>query len=459
MKKIDFAPEYKPYKGSEKTLENSLVYMSENTDEIICVGENVGFIGKNCDGYVVAPTNHANAVVMRRVFPFTAPVQALRQPCSIGVGDRLGVAARGHIELFQGYKAIPVLAQQSIRELTLTNRTYSDVLDCVTFANFKYNYTRGFGADGDHLKTEKEIEYALNSGFTMITLDCSEHIGKGADLEGSDSYLGEISVGKVTFEVDEKQLKVALQTYGEAINFIDKIYHKYILGNKVDFEISIDETATITTPFQHYFVANELNKRGVKFDTLAPRFVGEFQKGIDYKGDLAEFERQLIEHNEIAEHFGYKISVHSGSDKFSVFPIIGKVTKGRFHLKTAGTNWLEAVKLVAMVDPALFREIHKFALSVFDQATKYYHVTTDLNNIPDIDTLSDCQLVDLFNNNDARQLIHITYGLILGQKSTDGKFLFRDRLYELWNNNSAEYAKLIVKHIGKHLDLLGCEKL
>ena len=134
----------------------------------------------------------------------------------------------------------------------------------------------------------------------------------------------------------------------------------------------------------------------------------------------------------------------------------GKETKGRFHLKTAGTNWLEAMKLVAMKDPSLYREVHKYALTAFEAATAYYHVTTQLDRIPNIDTLSDAQLPDLFKHTDARQLIHITYGLILNEKNADGSYTFKDRLYRLWRTYRNEYADLLESHIGQHAkDILG----
>jgi hypothetical protein len=156
-------------------------------------------------------------------------------------------------------------------------------------------------------------------------------------------------------------------------------------------------------------------------------------------------------HAAISRHFGYKISIHSGSDKFSIFPSAGKETQGRFHLKTAGTNWLEAMKLVAIKDPGLYREVHKYALTAFEAATAYYHVTTDLNKIPNIDTLSDSQLPGLFKLNDSRQLIHITYGLILNEKNPDGSYAFKDRLYKLWRKYREEYAQLLFEHIGHHV--------
>ena len=138
-----------------------------------------------------------------------------------------------------------------------------------------------------------------------------------------------------------------------------------------------------------------------------------------------------------------------------MFPSIAHETRGYFHVKTAGTNWLEAMRVVAMMDPALFREVHNYALSVFGEAEKYYHVTTDLSKIPDVSTVEDKDLPKLFENNDSRQLIHITYGFILGHKNPDGSFTFQDRLFKLWRENEKVYCSTLVNHIGRHLQLLG----
>lgn len=430
-----------------------------------------GFSGEALsDGKIKLPLNHENANALRKYFPFTAPGRVLNKERSFGLGDRLGVATPGHIQLFKHYDAYPVFAQQSIRELNLTNRTYEDVLDSASFAVFREDFQKTWGADGDHLKTRQDVEYALSLGFTMITLDCSEHI-KGNVNESNagplpekyrTKYLGkQFDIGEgVVLTFSEAELRVIAAIYGDAIDFAAGMYDYFLKDGKynADFEISIDETATPTTPLQHYFVARELIDAGVSFATIAPRFCGEFQKGIDYIGDLAQFEAEIKIHAVIARHFKYKLSIHSGSDKFSVFPSIGRECHGIFHVKTAGTNWLEAMGVVARADPALYREVHTYALEAFAEASQYYHVTTDLAKIPGVDTLSDSELPRLFENNDSRQLIHITYGLILGKKNPDGSFTFRDRLYRLWRQQENAYAEALKKHIGKHLDLLGVKK-
>ena len=426
-----------------------------------------------CDSctYVVAAKSHKNANALREMFAFTAPQPVLKKTRTFGVGDRLGIATPGHLRVFKEYDAYPILAQQSIRELNLTERTYEDVLDAASYYVFRDGYKDGFGADGDHLKKAEEIEYALSLGFSMITLDCSEHIRGGvekltsaelaAECKLSDElvarYIGKdivIEGEKLVF--DEDELRRCVLIYGEAIEFAAGIFKKYFKdgGAKADFEVSIDETATPTSPLQHYFAANELILRGVDVATVAPRFCGEFQKGVDYIGDLAQFERELKTHAAIARHFGYKLSIHSGSDKFSTFALIGKYTNGNFHVKTAGTNWLEAMRAVAAADPAMYREIHAFALEKFEDAKKFYHVTTDLNKVPALDTLTDAELPNLFTMNDARQLIHITYGFILTEKNADGTYRFKNRLYKFWRENEAVYSDMLYAHIGKHLALL-----
>ena len=113
------------------------------------------------------------------------------------------------------------------------------------------------------------------------------------------------------------------------------------------------------------------------------------------------------------------------------------------------------MKVIAEHEPALYREIHQYALDyAFEKATAYYHVTTNLNNIPALDTLTDAQLPELFKNNDSRQLIHITYGLILNEKNEDGTDRFRSRLYQAWRTHAEEYAQNLEKHIGHHLEQL-----
>ncbi|RJX24647.1 MAG: hypothetical protein C4537_06145 [Acholeplasma sp.] len=448
------------------------VISDHKTDYLILEGnDSLGFFGElitvGSHQAIKIPLTHHNANILRSHFPFTNPIPVLRKKRSFGLGDRLGIAGEGHLRVFKACDAYPVLAQQSMRELTLTKRSYEDVLDAASFAVFKFGYHDGFGADGDHLKKMDDIENVLKLGYTMITLDCSDYI-KNDVLTLSDEeiknritlpevmkkiYLDrEINVEGHLIHFNEMDLMRAYYVYQDAIEYTTKVYQKFFKNQAyaANLELSIDETMTPTKPVEHFFVANELKNQGVVLDTLAPRFCGEFQKGVDYIGDLNQFERELGVHAAIARHFDYKLSIHSGSDKFSIFSIIGNHTKGIFHIKTAGTNWLEAMRLVAIKDPNLYREIHAFALDAFDEARKLYHVTTDLTKIPSLKTLSDDELPALFQLNDARQLIHITYGAILTAENNQ-QDRFRTKLYRLWSSYHQEYARMLESHIGEHI--------
>jgi hypothetical protein len=429
------------------------------------------------EGGKICGLTHANRLVLNRHFPYTAPRAFGTQVATLGLGDRLGLASPGHIQTVLGRDVKPILAQQSIRELNLTGRDYKEVLDAACYAAFQEGYTGGFGADGDHLKVESDIRMSLDLGFTMLTLDCSEKIDNTidglsdaevsakyaslpADVRGhyEGRYLGQsFQVGQFTVSFNQADVMRNALIYGEAIQFMKHVYRTYIVtaDREIDFEISIDETLSITAPASHYLVANELYSDGMTIYSMAPRFCGEFQKGIDYIGDIAQFERELAVHAAIADHFGYKLSIHSGSDKFSVFPIIAEHTKGRFHVKTAGTNWLEAVRAVARVNPGLYRRMHAYAVEHFHEALAYYHVKADLKKVKPLDQVSDERLPEYMDDEDARQLIHITYGILLQAKDEQGKSLFKDEFYRTLTEQEDAYENALKAHIGRHLDLLG----
>ncbi|MBY7142292.1 tagaturonate epimerase family protein [Virgibacillus sp. NKC19-3] len=434
-------------------------------------GEDVGENGKAC------PLTHENRLVLNRYFDYTVPRAFGTKVATMGLGDRLGLASPGHIETIRHRDVKPVLAQQSIRELNLTNRSMNDVLDAAAFAVFQEGYKGGYGADGDHIKKESDIKYALSLGVSMITLDCSDQIDKSIEEATaetvkqeyhklpkdvkeyySEKYLDKtFKINGLSLTFNEIDLMRNVLLYNEAITYTAHVYHEYISkeDRAIDFEISIDETETITSPVSHFFVANELIQKQVGVVSLAPRFCGEFQKGIDYIGDLEQFEHELSEHALIAEHFGYKLSIHSGSDKFKVFPTIAKYTKGILHIKTAGTNWLEAIRVIAKVNPSLYRTMHRFALEHFEETLKYYHVTPDLKSIKSLDDVPDEDLSDYMNDDAARQLFHVTFGLILSNKDDNGHFTMKDDIFQTLSDYEETYTESLITHIGKHLDKLG----
>ena len=250
-------------------------------------------------------------------------------------------------------------------------------MDAAVWAVFQEGYEKGFGADADHLKTIDDIDLMVENGFTMFTFDPSEFVVNEADhiseteldksinnlnWEGLQSNIKDLSTEYLDKEFilsetliiksDLINLKRALVKYGNAIAHIKKLYDHLVTkypNYDSEVEISVDETESVTTPFEHFFFVKELNRLGVKFISLAPRFIGDFEKGIDYKGDLDLFKQEYLKHLVITKYFGnYKISLHSGSDKFSVYKVIGSI-KGAFtHIKTAGTSYLEALKVMAI---------------------------------------------------------------------------------------------------------------
>ena len=163
----------------------------------------------------------------------------------------------------------------------------------------------------------------------------------------------------------EEILKRAAVKYGRALEHIYAMslcVAQEMNGDAFELEISVDETEQPTSVPEHLFLALELRRHEIPVISLAPRFVGDFEKGVDFKGDLQLFERTLKQHAWIAKEYGpYKISLHSGSDKFGVYPYIARETGQCFHVKTAGTSYLEALRTCCRVDQTLFTEIVEFS--------------------------------------------------------------------------------------------------
>jgi len=420
--------------------------------------------------FIFAELNHDHAERIREIFHYTAPVSTGSGVDSFGVGDRLGLASTGHLRLFTRTNMIPVLAQQSLRELELTGRTFADVIDAATWAVFRSGYCGSWIADGDHLKFAADAVSALQQGCTMITADLSDHINyqyldmsEAALLEAysqlNPNYcklMSELYSGNLVFEgscqisFSPTIRALTVLVYKDAVSYALELYKAcQTVNDSFDFEVSIDETETATSLEAHYFVAKELKRFGVPFISIAPRFVGEFQKGIDYIGDLAEFEENFANHAAIAGALGYKLSVHSASDKFSAYPAIARQLKGPMHIKTSGTNWLVALKVIAKIDPGLYRKLHAHAYKVFPVAKSYYHVTPDLESICDLSIMEDEELHKIFDNSNDRQVLHISYGEILKISN------YKQSIYQVLESHIEDYWDELEQHIGRHIELLG----
>ncbi len=430
-------------------------------------------------GLKQCPMNHANVMVLQRMYDYTNAV-LIGLDNSFGFGDRLGVANAGHLRALKGSKLRPIMAQQSIRELTRTHREAEDVMDAAVWAVIQEGYKDGFGADADHLKTPEDIDRMAKAGYKFFTFDPGDHVNN--DVEDMDV----VQIKKHVLELDWKALNdtsaelierydkkkfeisadfsiepttddilKAILKYGKAFIHIKKMFdylNKNYRENGFEVEISVDETYTVTTPFEHFFFVNELRRLGVEFISLAPRFIGGFEKGIDYKGDIEIFKREYTKHASIAEHFGnYKLSVHSGSDKFTVYEAIASIGKGNIHVKTAGTSYLEALKVIATHQPELFAEILEYSKGIYEAEKQSYHVSADVKKLKPSKEYKPDELVGLFKSEDARQILHVAYGKVLTDKDKDGKYIFREQIYECLNEHEDTHYKYLIEHFKRHL--------
>lgn len=427
--------------------------------------------------FTLCPLNHENAVALRNHFAFTRPV-LLGKENSYGFGDRLGNAGPHHLRAAEQTRFRAIMAQQSIRELERTGRTAEEVLDAASWSVFQRGYHRGFGADADHLKTTEHIDRMVRAGYTMFTIDPGEFVRddvaelssealeeafeempweelETTSTEFLEQYEGHsVELGPETLSPSRRDILEAAVKYGRVVThtvMMSRYLSETYPDHPAEIELSVDETAHTTTPFEHYLIASELSRLNVEWVSLAPRFCGDFEKGVDFRGDLEQFTREYSLHLAIAERFGgYKLSIHSGSDKFSVYEAVGALDQGAVHVKTAGTSYLEAIRTVAQTDPETFREILKFSAARFERDRKSYHISARLSDLPDPDTLSAEELADLLNQDGPRQILHVTYGSVLSGEEPEAA-TFKERIMELLEQNEKRYSENLFKHFKKHL--------
>jgi hypothetical protein len=428
-----------------------------------------GFEGEALsDGGLLCPLTYGNAKALVEIVPEFKPRRLPEGP-SFGFGDRIGMATPGHIRAVRDTHVFPVLAQQSVRENARTGRTFAEVLADAVFGALQEGYVGGFAADADHLKTIEDALEAAELGYTLFTCDPSDHVVPAEELSEKElrrrfdalpqrkelerEYFGKTfeikGLGRLWFS--ELDLMRAAVKYLRAVEFAAEMYRALAekLPRGFDFEVSVDETETPTSPLEHFFVVQELRRREVEIASIAPRFSGSLEKAVDYRGDLEVFRRDLRAHVAIARALGgYRISLHSGSDKFSLYPVFAKEADGLFHVKTAGTSYLVALEVIAKRVPDLFREIYKFSLARFPEDRATYHLTTDESALPSPDALSAGELPQLLAEPNLRQVLHVAYGSVL--RGPLGEEL-RKVLFEF----EGDYAAALEAHLGRHLELLG----
>jgi len=378
---------------------------------------------------------------------------------SFGFGDRLGLATPGHIASVRGTAFAPIFAQQSVRENTRTGRSPQQVMDDSRRAVDVAKWDSPWGADADHLKTLDDIPPFVEAGYTFFTVDPGEYVDNSADTDSLEML--ERKVASVNWDqlsalylhkneeqiwgrFERESLMRATAKYGKAIQHAVTMFERLSqMKDQFDFEVSIDETDSPTTPLEHFYIANELTRLDVLFTSLAPRFIGRFEKGVDYIGDLDALDAELGQHAAVTSYFGtYKLSLHSGSDKFSVYPLVAKHWGERVHVKTAGTSYLEALRVLAKHEPDLFLKVYLLGRECYELDKRTYHVSAQLSRLPDSDDLP-----SLLNNFHAREVLHVTFGSALVR--------FGVELKAALAKHEAAYYEGLRAHFDKHLGLLG----
>lgn len=441
------------------------------------MGNAEGFEGfpETGSGAMLCPQTPDNIALLRSRLPWLRP-QPLGLQTTAGFGDRLGLATPGHVRAMQNileqkYSIAPIFAQQSVRENARTRRTPQQVMDDATWGVFQTGWRQPWGADADHLKTTEDVDSFFDAGFTFFTIDPGDHVDNAAQTDSLETlrekvkalpwdqlnsspeeqnqlYLNQ-TIRLANFEItfDEATLLRALAKYGRAIAHTARMANHLASranGHPYDLEVSVDETEMPTSPAEHFFFASELRRLGIQWVSMAPRFVGRFEKGVDYIGDLKEFETEFGKHAAIARHFGgYRLSLHSGSDKFSIYEIAARLTGGLVHLKTAGTSYLEALRVIGQAEPALFRKILNLAIERYEVDRASYHVSAQLTKVADPNSLSDSELAGLLDQFDARQVFHVTFGATLDR--------FGPTLCSVLKENEDTYYTFLANHFQKHL--------
>ena len=459
------------YGGASYWLERSV----DGQKRLVAVGDGAAFgtfIGttEQTDGQIrlVADTTAENAAALRSALPWLTPSRAGLHT-SAGFGDRLGLATPGHVRALKavGADIRPVFAQQSIREMGRCHRTPRNVLDDATWGAFQAGWTGPVGGDADHLERLEDIDETAAAGYVFYTLDPKAQVDPAAEHDepgtirqkverldwaalDSDlatfttSYVGQrIDLESEAIELDEESVLRAMAKYGPSLSHAMAMYRRLMdKGIECEVEFAVDETDHPTKPAEHIVVVKELQRLGMDFVSFAPRFVGRFEKGVEFIGDLDALQRDFEVHAAIARALGpYKLSLHSGSDKYATYPLAAEATQGLVHLKTAGTSWAEALRVIAHQEPELMREVLTLALESFEVNRASYHLSCDPARIPTDPT--DEEVAQLLDVVDSRQVLHVAYGAILER--------FRTPLYQAWSDHEDELYGVIEDHFTRHL--------
>ncbi|SMO79848.1 tagaturonate epimerase family protein [Fodinibius sediminis] len=327
---------------------------------------------------------------------------------SLGIGDRFGQQGKAQLASIQKAKhkfdrlIIPVW-NKSHREHQIIGTTPGDVRREAEEAVAALHWKAPYGVDADHITKDIVDPYIPCSNF--FTIDVADYIGeegRAADKENfireQDNVTGSLSIPGIAehFQVTDAFLSDWADQYLEPIRQAQEIF-EHIRSHKQGtavFEISMDEVDTPQTPLELYFILKMVARKGIPVNTIAPKFTGDFYKGVDYVGNLEtfvkEFEQDLLVLAYAKERFNLpadlKISIHSGSDKFSLYPHIHRLLKKHdagIHLKTAGTTWLE--ELIGLADAgasglAMVKKIYSEAFGRYEELTAPYETVINIKH-------------------------------------------------------------------------------
>lgn len=398
---------------------------------------------------------------------------------SFGVGDRFAHQAKAQLRAFQmlasdGIDVAPVW-NKSNREHTFIGSEPQSVFDAANAAVKELGWTKGWHIDADHIRMETVDRFMSCSDF--FTIDVADSIGKPAAPADVQAFvarhpelIGNVSIEgiSVPFTTTRDEVERVAGKYLLAVQDAGKIY-RHIASAKGESnmiaEVSMDETDAPQTPPELLIILAALADEKIRLQTIAPKFTGRFNKGVDYVGDLVQFEKEFNDDLAVIAHairqYGLpanlKLSVHSGSDKFSIYPIIRRAlqrTGAGLHVKTAGTTWLE--ELIGLAEAggdglALAKEIYAYALEHVDELCAPYASVIDIDRsqLPSaatVNTWSGPQLANALRhipshpefNANIRQLLHVSFK-IAAKAGT--------RYTELLKSNEAIVAKQVTENI------------
>jgi tagaturonate epimerase len=381
---------------------------------------------------------------------------------TLGVGDRFAHQGRSQLQALvnareAGMDVHPVW-NKSNREHSIIKSKPDDVRAEADAAVAALGWTGAYHVDADHIGLKTVDSFIAGSDF--FTLDVADFTGKEADadavyafLKSMRRYTGSLSIPGIDrpFEVTEETVRGAAGKFLLAMQEAGRIYrHIEERKGRESFvtEVSVDETDAPQNPMELFLILAMIGGERIPIQTIAPKFTGRFNKGVDYVGDLAQFEKEFDEDLSVIafaiREFGLadtlKLSVHSGSDKFSIYSIINRLIKKHdsgLHVKTAGTTWLEEVIGLAESDGeglVLVKEVYAQAHEHFAELAAPYSTVIDIDpaKLPDPKSVlswSSTQYADTLRHVESsphynphfRQLLHVGFKVAagMGKRFTD----------------------------------------